>query len=175
MTRYLLIGLGFFLLSAGCQRKAAEVVVQEPEPVSDHLAIEEEEVTDIPQVMDPVVYYERTHCFGTCPVFTFTMTSSGKCTYEGRNFVDMIGVYEADAGNQAIDRIIEAAEAVNYFGLQDSYDDPMVMDLPASITRINGKEVMKRMGGPDLRSLYSVLDELIEELEWTAVRNTNRE
>lgn len=129
-------------------------------------AIEEE---DTP-VLDPFVYYERTHCFGTCPVFVFTMNHDGTCFYEGRNFVDLIGTYSAEAPDALAGRIRDTAQRLNYFELDSLYDEPMVMDLPSVITRIEGKEVVLRINGPDLSALHTLLDEAIEEMTWEPFR-----
>lgn len=116
---------------------------------------------------DPWLYYERTACFGTCPVYKFTLNHDGTCTYEGINFVDRIGFYRGTVDdNAAFIRIREVAEQLDYFALQESYDDSLVMDLPSYYTMIDGKGVLKRMGGPNLKALYDAIDQVIEDVNW---------
>lgn len=160
------------VVALGCANKRnAKTSAPEPsesttEQTSTDIVIESEPAPPT----DPFVYYERTHCFGTCPVFVFTMNYDGTCYYEGRNFVDRIGSYKAQAPDALTGRIRDAAQRVNYFELDSLYDEPMLMDLPAVITKIDGKEVVLRYNGPDLRSLYTLLDEAIEEMTWEPFR-----
>lgn len=156
----------------GCANKRnAKTSAPEPsentaeQPLADNDAVAQPEPST-----DPFVYYERTHCFGTCPVFVFTMNYDGTCYYEGRNFVDRIGSYKAQAPDALTGRIRDTAQRVNYFELDSLYDEPMVMDLPSVITRIDEKEVVMRINGPDLRDLYTLLDEAIEEMTWEPFR-----
>ncbi len=150
-----------FLGGCGNQRSAVE------QPVTNEPVVSAPVTDEAPAPTDPWLYYERTACFGTCPVYKFTLNHDGKCTYEGINFVDRIGFYRGTVdGNAAFMRIREVAEQLDYFALQESYDDSLVMDLPSYYTLIDGKGVLKRMGGPNLKALYDVIDEVIEEVNW---------
>lgn len=156
------------LVVGGCgnQRSAVEQPTT-PEFV-DSVAVQEEP----PAPKDPWLYYERTACFGTCPVYKFTLNHDGGCLYEGINFVDRIGVYRGKVSDStAFSRIRSAAEQLDYFNLEESYDDSLVMDLPSTYTLIDGKGVLKRMGGPNLKPLYEAIDQVIEEVDWKPSRN----
>lgn len=158
----------FFCLTAGCGGRKNTV------PTIEEVAVEtpEEVVSDTVEVMDgPVVYYERTHCFGTCPVFRFSASQDGACEYEGINFVDRIGKHQGTIDPQKVKAIETLATSMNYFSLDSIYDDEFLMDLPAVITIIRGKTVINRFRGPKLNDLYASLDSLIEEVEWELVRD----
>ncbi len=157
----------FVLFLGGCgnQRSAVE------QPVANETVESAPVIDEAPAPTDPWLYYERTACFGTCPVYKFTLNHDGSCTYEGINFVDRIGHYRGMVTDStAFSRIRSAAEALDYFNLEDSYDDSLVMDLPSTYTAIDGKGVLKRMGGPNLRPLYEVIDAAIEEVNWTPTK-----
>ena len=162
---FLLVVIGAAI--AGCKAKSdlTETPPPPPEPViSDSIAP--------PQPVEPhtIIYYERTACFGTCPTFTFTALNNGMCYYEGRNFVDLIGKYKAESNGESNAELFATVFAITkkleYDTLQSTYDNPMVTDLPATITQIRDKRVVNRYQGPDLSELYVALDELIATIPW---------
>lgn len=120
---------------------------------------------------DEVIYYERSACFGTCPSFIFTVDAEGKCNFKGRNFVDMIGDYKGTVTEKQVNAIRLQALTLGYDTLQGRYDQPMVSDLPSTITSIDGKRVVNRYNGPDLKLLYNSLDTLIVRVVWEGVKN----
>lgn len=158
----------FFLLIAGCGGRKNTV------PVAENATPEftEESVVEKDNAAaEPVIYYERTHCFGTCPVFRFIASSDGACAYEGINFVDRIGKHIGSVEPAKVQAIAALASSMNYFSLDTLYDDQYLMDLPAVITIIDGKTVINRYQGPDLKALYASLDALIEEVQWESTRD----
>lgn len=165
MIRSAFAFLSLFLLIAGCKNSKP---VPMPAIESEEEVVVEEAVTDSSKLdaSSEAIYYERTHCFGTCPVFSFRIESENEAFYEGRNFVDLIGTYKAEVSESQRTRILRSAESLNYQELEEEYDEPMVMDLPAAITEIEGKRVINRYGGPNLSALYLTLDSVISELEW---------
>jgi Domain of unknown function (DUF6438) len=143
-------------------------------------------VTEVPpQVETPVVTetpsdslfcrYERTPCFGRCPVFELKIYRSGYAVYEGRNFVDLIGFYHTTFSATSLQKISGTAEAIKYFSLKDSYDNPYVTDLPTITTEIHtethDKSVTARYQSPaELQTLYAALDSLIASAEWKLLK-----
>ncbi len=116
--------------------------------------------------------YQRTPCFGMCPYFNLTIYESGYAVYEGKNFVDLIGFYHARFDKSSLQKIKETAESIQYFSLDEKYDNPNVTDLPTTTTGIMKEGVLKtvaaRYKAPKaLESVYQVLDELIEDAKWT--------
>lgn len=150
------------------EEEAVEVV-EVPEEVV-------EEVEESPKD-SLVVVYQRTPCFGTCPIFTFKLYESGYATYKGENFVDKMGNFEGLAPINAFDEIRKKADEIGYFQMKDSYNDPMVSDLPATITEIMSdagtrKYVKNRYNGPaEIQQLYPVIDSIIENIEWKPIKN----
>ena len=133
-----------------------ETAVTEPAPIAEK---------------DTFLYYHRGACFGMCPIFNLTIYGNGRAVYEGRNFVDRIGFYEARVSESARAEIVGVAEGIVYFEMNEVYDDPRVTDLPATKTVINrnGKpgRVTNRYKGPkSLSVLYSELDSMIEKQSW---------
>ncbi len=119
-------------------------------------------------------YYERTACFGQCPIFKFYVLKTGKAVYIGRNNVNRIGTYHTNLDNTSLQKIDKAAESIGYFSFDSVYDDPNKLDVPSKITVVpstNGnKKVMNRVKGPkSLESLYAAFDEVIESAQWKLV------
>jgi hypothetical protein len=123
---------------------------------------------------DTLAYYQRTACFGMCPIYQCVILSNGAATYEGRNFVERIGLFQTTFDATALHRILRVANEIDYFSMKTAYDHAYVNDLPSVITRITkeGKAhgVMNRYDAPKaLGKLYGVLDSLIESGKWTVV------
>jgi hypothetical protein len=161
-----LLGL---LLTAGCGNR--KQVVEPQADGTEQLALETTPEMDTELPNGTWVYYERTACFGTCPVFRFNLNHDGSCTYVGVNFVDRIGSSRGNVSEAEMQRIKAAIDEVNYGSLDEVYDNPMIMDLPAIITEVSGQRVVNRVGGPNLSSMYAALDALIESVRWTPVRS----
>ncbi len=118
-----------------------------------------------------VIDYRRTPCFGTCPIFQFTVYSNGQATYEGKNFVDLIGTYRAQASADQIASILAVANKIHFFDYNEVYDNPGVTDLPSVHVSLQGKHGLKsvksRYQGPkELKQLTEQLDALIKTLHW---------
>lgn len=120
---------------------------------------------------EPLITYRRTYCFGMCPVFKSSISQEGLVSYEGINFVDKIGKYEAMLAAAQIDSIIQRIHNVNFFGLDSIYDNEYVMDLPSIISSVNLERkfhsILDRYEGPkELKKLYKELDDTFAALEW---------
>jgi hypothetical protein len=75
----------------------------------------------------PVVTLERTPCFGTCPVYTVSISESGTVRFLGRNHVGKQGEATAEIPRATVDSLLRQLEAGGYFDFADAY----VMDSPA--------------------------------------------
>ena len=75
----------------------------------------------------PVVTLERTPCFGTCPVYTVSISASGTVRFLGRNHVSKEGEATAEIPRATVDSLLRELEAGGYFDFADAY----VMDSPA--------------------------------------------
>ena len=117
-----------------------------------------------------VISLTKTPCFGACPIFTWEVRNDRSCTYEGKRFVDSVGYFTAQIQKADFDRIMHVADSIDYWSMNEQYDNKMVTDLPAVHTSIyrEGKmvNVMNRYEGPkSLRALYEAMDVAISNLE----------
>lgn len=121
--------------------------------------------------------YERTYCFGMCPVFKSTISSSGNVTYEGINFVDNIGMSSATLTADQLDSIKHEIESIQYFSLDSVYNNEMISDLPSVITsaQLEGQynKILDRWKSPkELRDFYKLIDFIYAQLEWEPINQT---
>jgi hypothetical protein len=170
--RFLLLVLTAAVVLAGCatrKRETAPAAVKEPAEVPK---------PELPNPQQVVLYYQRTPCFGMCPSFELVVYQSGKAVYEGKNLVDNIGFYQSTVPDTAFQKVLEVAQRIEYFRMQEKYDKEGVTDLPTVTTRIffDGKlkTVANRYQGPrELQQLYQALDDLVFTLKWEPVRHEN--
>lgn len=119
-----------------------------------------------------VIRYEKTPCFGTCPQFTMTVRSDGFAFYQGKRFVEMEGSWRSEWSQKQIEEVLLKAQEIGFSGMEASYDNRFVTDLPSTTTvlTLDGepKSVLNRYDGPkELAQLYIVLDGIIEDVKWT--------
>ena len=119
------------------------------------------------------VSLQKTPCFGDCPVYNFQALNDGRATLTvGRMSQSRFGLdlKEGDYGgvinSGELEDIVEYAKTIGYFDLAPEYDDKNVMDLPASISSIEGHRVFNRFEGPNLENLYNLIEEIISKVQW---------
>ena len=124
---------------------------------------------------------QKTMCYGSCPSFNFSVLNNGQATLTVGRFAEKAfgrhldeGKYTGTIELHEVSKIIAFAEKSGYLKLEDSYDNPMIMDIPAAISTINGKTVFNRHEGPDLRDLYSRIENLISTVDWVEKPDTEK-
>jgi hypothetical protein len=137
------------------------------------------EDTLVVATIDTLTFYERTACFGMCPIFKCVILSNGQVYFEGKNFVDRIGLFQTTWNSAALQKIMQMADDINYFSMNGNYNHEHITDLPSVITRLklNNQDltIVNRYKGPkELLQLYDVLDELIEQSEWASIEMINK-
>jgi hypothetical protein len=117
-----------------------------------------------------VITIERTACYGACPVYSLEITGDGTVTYQGRQFVRVIGKATATIPPEAVQQLVAEFERIHYFDLQNIYT-AHITDLPTTTTSIRigerFKKVVDRYGGPDeLEKLEDRIDEVAGSDRW---------
>ena len=69
----------------------------------------------------PAITLERTACFGSCPVYRISVTSSGAVRYEGKAHVRRLGPDSTHIARQEIDALVGEIEEAGYFTFDDRY------------------------------------------------------
>lgn len=118
-----------------------------------------------------LLQFDRRPCFGRCEVYKIKMYESGYVLYEGINFVERMGVYQARLSPEQIAEIYAMLARSDFFKLEDKYDDPMIMDLPSMIFKANAmgqqKRIIARYDVPEaLTQLAKEIDAMSDSLQW---------
>jgi hypothetical protein len=129
-----------------------------------------------------LITLERSVCFGTCPSYIVTLTSDGKVTWEGRDFVKTKGKATAQIKPDDFDKLVKEFERIKFATLDDKYETgtrgcpESSTDNPSaqSSIRMNGKtkSVLHYYGCRDsevlrqLTALERKIDEVIGTEKW---------
>lgn len=132
---------------------------------------------------DTIIKLERTACFGECPVYEVTIDGLGTVTYVGRKFVRVSGRRTARIPVDRVAALLETAEKIRFFSLQDRYrtvrnadgSETIVTDLPTAFVTISRGGISKRVedyyGAPEsLRDLERQIDEAAGTRQWVQPR-----
>lgn len=165
--KYSILFFLILLFGVGCNSKK-EVAAADVPQAPDTVVV----VMERPQPKDSLaVYFEKTPCFGRCPVFKINVYKSGFATYEGLNFAEKMGLYAYRFSQEDLDKVYEMAKDIEYFELDSEYNDPRVTDLPATISEIQlndqSHRVKARMGIPQsLKDFHENLGVMLNERDW---------
>ncbi len=160
------------MVLAACHPKAGQVV-QAPQ---DTPMTQSDETVAPPSQSKAhlVAAFEKTACFGKCPVYQVKFYSDGKVTWYGRMNVERQGWFSATVSPEMLKRIRTKANELNYFDLNPKYPSEMqVADLPSTITYVRigdmEKQVVNTYDAPEnLLAFEQFLADLIEGLDWKA-------
>lgn len=116
---------------------------------------------------------ERTPCFGKCPAYTVNIYRSGFVEYIGRTNAPRQGRHTGRVDRERMGQLLDKAEAIGYFSLEDKYDGP-VTDLPSTITRIVSGDRDKRIVAryktpPALKTFAQQADTLLKDVVWKPI------
>jgi hypothetical protein len=114
---------------------------------------------------------QRTPCLGTCPVYKLEVYTDGYVKYNGRNYVDLMGVYTGYLKPEQINKVNQLFIDADFYSFKDQYVDYR-LDIPATIIEYNSVNGYKKVEASteiprNFRVLVSELELLIEEIDWT--------
>jgi len=99
-------------------------------------------VTPGPIPTDFLVTLERGPCFGTCPVYSLTVSADGTVVYDGMQFVEVEGEQTAALPAQQVEELANAIVSADFFSLEDSYA-VSATDLPSITTMVTMQGLTK--------------------------------
>lgn len=67
------------------------------------------------------IVFERTPCYGTCPVYRITLNSDGSVVYNGLAHVSRLGVYRERLHAEDFVRLSSLVDKLGFFKLKDRY------------------------------------------------------
>ena len=122
--------------------------------------------------------YEKTACYGTCPVYKVAIHKSGKATWNGKSNVEKMGNWSATLSERQVKEIKERAVKAGYFDFHNKYPlEGQVADASRTITYVRfgdtEKKITHTLGGPDaLVDFEEYLNKVISNLNWRKVAET---
>lgn len=113
---------------------------------------------------------ERTACYGTCPIYTFTLNNDGTATYTGKKFVERIGDYSTSVPQASVDSLFSSLDTLNWMKYDSTYGSNY-SDLPSSIITWSGRKgkrvVITGKGPKELFDLVRRLELLANRQNWS--------
>ncbi|MFT5513707.1 MAG: hypothetical protein ACI8SE_002116 [Bacteroidia bacterium] len=90
------------------------------------------------------VVFSRTVCYGTCPVYTMTITGNGLATFEGERFTDKIGSFTKQFSEVEAKTLFEDLATYSWAAFKDEYP-ASVSDLPSTVFQFTYKDTNKKV------------------------------
>lgn len=126
----------------------------------------------------PAITLERTPCFGSCPVYSLSISRSGIVRFDGKKFVEHTGPDSAKISPAAVDSLLAEMDEAGFYELDERYTSGApacgryATDLPsATMSATDGKRVGRVQhdhGCTDAPPVLSRLELRIDELAGTA-------
>jgi len=91
----------------------------------------------------PIFEIQKGACYGTCPIYTVTLTEDRLVTYHGKRFVKNQGINEWYLSRRSFKQISDII--LRSFNYSDSYNI-QVQDLPLTTLKINDHHTIKYKG-----------------------------
>lgn len=131
---------------------------------------------------DFVIKLERTVCGGECPAYWVSIDARGNVTYEGAEFVRVVGRQTDRIPESRAAAVLAIAERIGFFGLRDQYrtisnpdgTETIVTDLPTAFVTITRSGQSKRVedyfGAPQaLKELEQQIDDAARTKRWIRI------
>ena len=117
------------------------------------------------------IAFAQTACFGTCPIYTMTISGSGLATFEGERFTDKIGSFTKQMTAKETKNLFNQVYDFSWNDFKENYPT-QVSDLPSTVFELNYKEISKRVRvtgehPAELDVLQTILSNIAESDGWT--------
>ena len=88
--------------------------------------------------------FEKTACYGTCPIYKLTINNDRIMVLKGERFLDKIGEYQRTISKEDIKTIEKMIKETGFDKLDSIYDSG-VSDLPSTIIAVHQKGKIKKV------------------------------
>ncbi len=89
-----------------------------------------------PTATGPVLTFERTPCFGRCPVYMMEVYADGRVAYDGRRFVPMMGKHDLQLPAASVADMLRRAKDAHFETFEKEYLSG-VTDMPSTVVTIH--------------------------------------
>lgn len=174
MKTSLVIFVGIISLIAivACNKKAGSA---KEEPVTENPVNPNAgngSVENPPKEANQILGFQKTACFGKCPVYQVKFYDDGRATWHGKMNVERMGWHETKVSKEEVKRLLDKAQEVGFFDFYNEYPTGQkVADLPSTITFIRigdmEKSIKNTHDGPEkLNEYQKFLENYITSLPW---------
>jgi heat shock protein HslJ len=111
------------------------------------------------------IYLRTTGCFGPCPIYEIRIFENGMANYKGRRFVKTEGTHKLEFDKEAVSKIINEAQKLEFSQFEAEYGDKYISDAEYVYIEFNGKRVKVMTGAEaptDLTNLISKVRSLVK-------------
>jgi len=170
---YALVVLAFVAILMACNRKASQTATSTPSvPEPPNTETARPEAQQPAKEAYQVAGFQKTACFGKCPVYQVKFFSDGKVTWYGQLNVERKGWYEARVDEKTLKGIRDKSHELKYWDLASKYPTEMrVADLPSTVTFVRAGDMEKTVvdtyqGPAELKQFEDYLADIIDRLQW---------
>ncbi len=113
----------------------------------------------------PLIFLQKTACYGTCPIYKATLYSNGKIVYKGDKFTPYIGEIETQLPEKDLMHLIDEYEKIQFGQYSSQYVNDKISDVPSTIIQYKEKQIIMRgfEVPPKLTALISKTEKMIEK------------
>ncbi len=117
------------------------------------------------------IHFERTACFGACPIYTLVINGEGLAQFEGKRFTEKIGSFEKQLSKEDTKALFDLLNSTEWNSFADEYPTD-ITDLPGILFKYNHKKVSKQIvvygeHPEQLDVLSEYLSKIAESDGWT--------
>lgn len=121
-----------------------------------------------------VISFEKTRCYGVCPVYKAKLFNNGRIEFYPKMNHPIQEASVANIPKHKIQLILDKAEKIDFWSLNDVYDDERITDLPSTIitisTKSKSKKIKVRYNPPkDLKEIIQITESTIESAKYKPI------
>ncbi len=118
---------------------------------------------------------ERGMCYGTCPVYSLTLSANGTVIYDGQMYVNETGVRNGTINASSFSNLIDQFEKGGFYQMKDTYTAYDITDMPSATLTVQKMNLTKQivhyygdMSAPKiLTGLEDAVDQAVNVTRWT--------
>lgn len=123
-----------------------------------------------------VIQLKKTACYGQCPVYVFTIYEDGTCFINPKQFLAVKTFSKSFVPKTELEDLIQQAKTIDFWELDEEYNNKKVSDLPSAYITVNRKRQTKtihsRIGSPkNLVEFIKNVEKIAISRDWKTVKN----
>lgn len=114
----------------------------------DSLKISKEK--DIQENKNLIISFEKTPCFGKCPIYKIILFNDGSGIYHGIKFTDNLGKHHFYIKKSELKSIIDLSKKIKFNLIEENkYFNSFIQDLPSTIITIKNHQIKYNENVPE--------------------------